>query len=133
MEFFDFGNSETFHVFKWASSQCPQVDVPALIAKAFELAAEEEEGLEVDTSHAVRDKLADLLEEAVIEAAPAADFDNAEPIGYPSTYEPDPFQTLWVPIMAHMVRNINFEAAAEALLRQAGKWAPDKEPPEMAP
>jgi hypothetical protein len=117
IEFFNFINSETYHVFKWGT-ECPSVDLQALIAEAFRL-AEEEDPLEIDTCHTVRDRLAELLQHAVIDLTPDGDavFDNE--LGDAS--DPDKYRALWLPLMALTIKNVAWKVAAEAMLIRAGK------------
>jgi hypothetical protein len=127
IQFFNFWNRQTFHVFKWVSSS-GQVDVKALIAQAFQTATEQEQPLEVDTSHGVRDCLAALLQDIVEEAVP----DEASPpyaikeLGDVSGDN----ESLWQPLLLDVVKQICFDEVAQALLIQAGKWNPDTELPE---
>jgi hypothetical protein len=85
VEFFDFGNSESFHFFKWLGEQPGERGPQALIARAFE-AADTDKWLEMGAcvSRVVRDKLADILGELledvragldVAEDTPGSDMD----------------------------------------------------------
>lgn len=65
MQFFNFGNDESFHFFKWVC-ESGLVDVQRLIDEAFQN-AEHDKWLEIGTcvSWVVRDKLADLLQDVL--------------------------------------------------------------------
>ena len=71
IQFFNFGNDETFHFFRWVS-ESGQVDPGTLIATAYEQAdAPDDEHFDADViCIVVRDKLANLLEEVITESAP---------------------------------------------------------------
>jgi hypothetical protein len=126
MQFFDFGNSVTFHYFKWVS-ESGQADPDALIGEAFRKA-------ETDTEHfpgedvcmVVRDNLAGLLTELLADVVPDVADDSAFPLG--GVWNSP--ESLWKPILAHAIWTVDCQAVAEALLIRAGKWNPSKEPPE---
>lgn len=133
MQFFNFGNSETFHFFKWVSESGQVVsengqDLQGLIDKAFQ----EAEGdaffkMDVDVCYVVKEKLADLLYDVIWEIVPDLDPDVAPGIGEVGIGP----GSLWLPILSIALERIDCHTVAEALLIRAGKWAPSKESPEI--
>jgi hypothetical protein len=127
MEFFNFGNSATYHYFTWVR-ECGQLNTAALIAKAFDRVAADPgmEVLSVGTTHDVQEKLAELLreilEDRLLDSVPG--FLGIEEHGYGEIHPEDP-KSLWLPFVAEIADSINHFAIAEALLRDAGKWNPE--------
>jgi hypothetical protein len=124
-QWFDFGSTETYWFCRWVR-ESGEVDVPALIAKAFE-AVEGDEWFKMgaDTSYIVRDKLADQLEEMLDERAT----DHGvlwEPSGEPHAS----FAALSNAVLVAGFDRVDVKTAALALLTDAGKWAPDPSDPE---
>jgi hypothetical protein len=149
-EFFNFHNDETFHFFKWVT-ESGLVDVDALISNAMQgvIAEAFVAPLEVDFSHAYRDALTyiltDLLESVAMGLgfSDSADFSweignvqtpNARTL-YPAKTEANihtaDSAALWQPLLRLAFKRVDRQAIAEALLIRAGKWAPDKELPEI--
>jgi hypothetical protein len=130
MEFFNFGNSATYHYFTWVR-QCGQLNTAALIAKAFDRAATDRdmEVISIGTTDDVQEKLAgllrEILEDRLRDGVPG--FLGIEEHGYGEVRPEDP-KSLWLPFVAEAADSINHFAIAEALLRDAGNWNPD--PPE---
>jgi hypothetical protein len=124
-QWFDFGNTETYWFCRWVR-ESGEVDVPALIAKAFE-AVEGDEFFEmgVDTSYIARDKLADQLEE-ILDERGTDDGVQWEPPGEPHVS----FAALSNAMLVAGFDRVDCKTAALALLMDAGKWAPDRTDPE---
>ena len=127
MQFFNFGSQETFHFFKWVTeSGCLKTD--ELIAKAMQqVEGDEMFEMGVSVSDVARDKLAELLEEALDDVKMDA-LDDIEGPEIGCVWN-DP-ASLWKPLLTLAFYQIDCRAVAEALLIRAGKWAPDKELPE---
>jgi hypothetical protein len=124
-QWFDFGNTETYWFCRWVR-ESGEVDVPALIAKAFE-AVEGDEWFKMghDTSYIARDKLADRLEEMLNERGTEHDI-LWEPLAEPHAS----FADLCNAMMVVSFDRVDVKTAALALLMDAGKWAPDPNNPE---
>jgi hypothetical protein len=130
MQFFNFTNDETFHFFKWVT-ESGQVDPNALIAEAYSKVETDEEHFEgedicVVAKDILAEQLSNLLEDALdllgLSPADAAVVGN----GWDSK------ESLWHPLLALAAVRINCDVTAEALLVRAGKWTPDKNPPEVS-
>jgi hypothetical protein len=81
----------------------------------------------MDDSTVCRDKLADLLQERVEDLmADVGDFGESGigSVGPSVAY-------LWQPILNDAMAGIDFSVVAHALLLAAGKWAPDRDAPEV--
>jgi len=135
--FFNFGNQETFHFYKWIM-ESEQVNVNDLIAKAF-TDAENDEWFKMgdDVCNAVRDALAAALEEMVARVA-----NDVPTYQVMLTVEPQEVaphigdvwnspESLWLPILALGLSSIDCKTVALAILIEKGKWAPSKELPEV--
>lgn len=131
MQFFNFTNEETFHFFKWVTDS-GQVDPKALIEEA-------DSSVEADTEHfeeeaicvVARDILARplyvLLEDALEPLhGTLADAAEAEVGNVWNSKE-----LLWLPLLALAAVRVDCGATAQALLIRAGKWAPDKDLPDI--
>jgi hypothetical protein len=134
VEFFNFGNNETFHFFKWICESEPGPD--ALIAEAERKAetVEHDEFEWEDICFIVRNRLMTKFGEILFDIAPELDNDLLE-IGKIETplwsHTADGHaDSLLQPIFAVALSRIDFQAVAEALLIQAGKWNPSKVGPE---
>jgi hypothetical protein len=132
MEFFNFGNSTTYHVFKWLT-ESGHVDPDGLIAAAMaKVEGDPWFEMGVSVSEVTRDKLADDLEDVVLNLAAAwapVDFDSAEP-GDVQVFD-DAGDALFGAILHMAVAEIWYHPLAEALLIRARKWAPDRSRPEI--
>jgi hypothetical protein len=128
VEFFNFGNDETYHFFRWAiDGGCINPD--ELIAEALEQVEEDElYKMEMDVSSVAKDNLADILKERLEELGDAKVFTRmSNEIG---EVDGSP-QSLFEPLLKLAIDRIDLHAAAEAMLIRARKWAPDRERPEM--
>jgi hypothetical protein len=137
MQFFNFGNNETFHFFEWicaGKAGGPE----ALIDRAFKAAEKPgpDDWPEMDICYVVRDRLRDELQEILYNTEPDLDLNSrGSEIGViwrDATGQPSDISLLH-PIFALALYRIDCQAVAEALLIQAGKWTPCKEPPEFLP
>jgi hypothetical protein len=135
-QFFNFGNDETFHFFKWVS-EGGQVDRNAIIRFAYQKAeAHDDENFEDDDiCIVVRDILHNHLDQMLNGFGDALGIGDWPGIGEVATMPNAPngqaFDTLWRPLLALTFSRIDCRAVAEALLIQAGKWAPSKQRPEV--
>src|SRR4051812_48668347 len=62
MQFFDFGNSETFHYFRWLTHP-GNADLPALVQKAIVDAEDSADSVSCQTRERLADALGELLNE----------------------------------------------------------------------
>jgi hypothetical protein len=124
VQFFNFGNDQTYHFFQWVS-RSGMIDPKELISKAMEQ-VEDDDWFKMgsDVSTVARDKLADLLEELLEEVTGMVS--DEWPIGAVGPSD----EALTAPILQAALNQIDFHAVATALLISAGKWAPDRELPE---
>jgi hypothetical protein len=131
IQFFNFGNDETFHFFKWVS-ESGQVTPATLIATAYHNSeAPDDEHLEdEDICVVARNRLAGLLADLLEETTPVGDFTGGEQEHEIGNVWNSP-ESLWKPIFASALSRIDCHAVAEAMLIQAGKWTPSKELPEI--
>jgi hypothetical protein len=138
VEFFNFGNDETFHFFKWICESVP-AGPERLITDAFRQ-SEQRDDDEIpgeDVCYIVRSRLTATLERILWEeVAPDLDPDigvvNVQIGVIPRTEHGKPSADLLLqPILSLALQRINLAAVAEALLIRAGKWNPSKEPPEL--
>jgi hypothetical protein len=138
MRFFNFGNAQTYHFFRWVC-QGGKVDPDKLVARALaRVEGSEWYRMGLDVSTVARDKLAEMLADVLEGQAadlPSAAGENAagpdattvaacEDLGY------DWPGALFTPLLAEALAQIDLALVARALLIRAGKWAPDREPPE---
>ena len=129
MEFFDFGNSLTFHFFKWIT-ESGQATPQILVTEAFEKAETDTEHFaDEDVCIIVRDVLAHRLAELLADVASDQDADPACAPELGNVWNSR--EALWKPLLADAFAAIDCGAAAQALLIRGGKWNPSKEPPEV--
>jgi hypothetical protein len=129
IEFFNFSNDATFRAFEWFSESGHELaDPDKMIRDAFET-AESSGGhfAEEDICIVVRDKLAERLEKLLEELAANIGVDLGEGIGPVS---PNP-ETLFFPLFASAISEIDCRLIAQAFLIRAGKWSPSTETPEV--
>ena|SRR5438128_740977 len=126
MRFFNFSNDETFHFFKWVS-ESGRVNPTALIADAYAEIKPEENILDESCCVLARDILADRLYDLMEDALPLDRPSETCEIG--EVWDDD--EALWAPLLVIAAERVCFDLVAEALLIQAGKWAPDTEMPEI--
>lgn len=134
MKFFNFWNAETYHFVQWVINT-PEVDLGAMIKKAFE-DAEHNDTFEVsgDVSSAVAEELSKALADTAADkfhdhVGMMPEYLSIINFESPEDYHAD--QALFGGLLANALDNVSFEAAAEAILIHAGKWAPDTDLPEM--
>jgi hypothetical protein len=130
-QFLNFGNDETFHFFKWVS-EGGQVDPKQLIRNAYKAAEENPDELTegaLGLCHAVKDRLAELLEDVLEEGTPVGPLLD-QPHLEIGCVRNSP-HSLWEPILALALGRVSCGVVAQALLMQAGKWAPEKDMPEF--
>ncbi|HWY88247.1 MAG TPA: hypothetical protein VNX28_16165 [Gemmataceae bacterium] len=131
VEFFNFGNNETYIFFCWIVHTHSVED---LIASAFKIAEtpspDDYDG--EDICVAVRGRLTEKLREIVHDVAPGLDPDciGTWAIGAAEDNQNSP-DSLLLPILALGLGRIDHGAVAEALLIRAGKWSPSKVLPEL--
>lgn len=127
MQFFNFVNEPTFHFFKWVT-ESDQVDVDTLVRQAFDgVEKTESHQMGFSVSESAREALGKLLMHHLDEWT--SDFDflvDEETIGSVTQTQ----ESLFRPLLKWALDHIYFETVAEALLRRASKWAPDRERPE---
>jgi hypothetical protein len=130
VRFHNFGNDQTYHLFKWVT-EGGAVDADHLIAQAIERVKGDETARKGSTiSYAVRDKLAELLSALVKEA-----FDERSEWPLHSDMGvigdvADDAESLLFPILGKALADINYGAAAEALLISRGKWNQERKAAE---
>ena len=130
VHFFEFGSPETLHFYKWVT-ESGLVNVGAMIDKAFVEALrdgpadEDNEPFDEgdDFHYEYQCALADLLEDLLHETVPEVAFGGGPCIGEIW----DAPESLWVPILACGISEIDFQVVAEALLICAEKWPSAKE------
>jgi hypothetical protein len=124
MEFFNFINEPSFHFFKWVT-ESGAIDLPALVAQAMKQ-VEEDKGFQMgmDVSWAAKSQLASLLEETLWDRLWHSWCGEIGQVD--ATVE-----SLTEPLLALSLYQIVFPVVAEAILRDHGKWAPDRELPEV--
>jgi hypothetical protein len=137
VEFFNFGNEETFHAFKWVS-ECghPMADPESLIDAAYKDAETSADHFDdEDGCVMVRDHLAERLRIALDEIAKAETAPDhlgmTEEFQIGRVWKNAGARWLVLPLLFYGLARLNYVALAEALLIRAGKWAPSKEPPEI--
>jgi hypothetical protein len=128
MQFFSFGNDETYHFFKWVT-ESGLVDVDALIAQAFK-DAEDDEWLKrgFSVSSTLREKLSSILLETMLSQSPNLELVDPDLACHRVD---DTGESLWMPILGLAFQRIDHGRVAEALLIRAGKWNPDKTIPTV--
>jgi hypothetical protein len=136
VQFFDFGTTETYLFFRWVR-ESGEVDAPTLIARAFDLV----EGnawfkMGEDVSTVAKDTLSallvTLLEERGARLTLSGEGGAVRAVDWEHQHEAHTsLVALASRVLADGFHRVDFEAVAEALLIDAGKWAPDKEPPEI--
>jgi hypothetical protein len=137
MEFFNFWNAETFHVFQWATN-CRALNLDAMIAAAFEAVKPEDLGvgtlreLALGKIECALDNLSQDLQELVDAqfgqlAGLCGANEDLDTWGIADV--PDgSANSLLLPILAHAMNGIDYRVVAQALLMRAGKWNPDLTP-----
>lgn len=128
IEFFHFGNDETYHFFRWVT-EGGWHDADALVTKAMERVDEEScPTAGADVSMIARSKLADMLGEildAILE-----DLWHGESPGEIGDVGRHP-AFLVNPILKRALDQIDLRTVAQAMLIRFRKWAPDRERPEF--
>jgi hypothetical protein len=132
MTWFNFGNNETYHYFTWVT-ESGQIDVQKLLADAYtEVQTDTEHFADEDICIVARDVLAGLLQDRLEEISSnelGCDLGPFAGVGIGEVWNTD--QSLWLPLARLALQQIDCHTVAEALLRQAGKWHPSKELPEV--
>lgn len=140
MEFFNFWNAETFHFFQWLTktdAASPQALIDRAIEKVDDPEPEERSGLETMLGNgciAVREALSGLLSELLEDALFLL---NGKPMDVCTILDCEDrkggldINDLFEPLLKHAVANVDCDVVAEALLRRAGKWNPDRTLPEV--
>ena len=139
MQFYNFGNDETFHFFQWVVHS-GLVSSDDLIKQAYDQVEKNdwyERGMDISNlAHdeltkildALLDKLADDWVESigVSLALPDSNVDDmAESEDYGSV------DALFMPFIVKFVRSVCPSTVAKALLIRARKWAPDRDRPKL--
>jgi hypothetical protein len=126
--FFNFWNRESYHFFCWCSHDSRRSKVGHLIHEAFNrLPQNEWYKMDVDTAYCLKEELGKLLEQELEDLALNVGWTEDFTIGDVDSGE----DSLWLPVLSDAMSNIDTETVAEALLIRAGKWAPEKLPPEL--
>jgi hypothetical protein len=136
MQSFNFWNAQTYHFYQWVA-EGGSVNVGDLVRRALD-GVEHDDLCDIgmDVSTCTRSVLAgllqDLLQETLVNDAqgPGLHVALLESIPEIGQVDDSPF-ALWGPILAYALRDINFETVAQVLLLRDGKWAPDREQPEV--
>jgi len=128
MQFINFKNEETYHVFRWIVDNGNQVTPEGLIAQAFQQAeaTDNEQMPDDDICNVVRDKLIAILEDK-LEDIFAEVLGENDRMGEVNGWA----HSLWRPLLVLARERIDLGVVAEVLLIRAGKWNPSKEPPEI--
>ncbi len=146
MPFISFWNPQTFHLFQW-TVYSGQVPVDSLLDRAWKELADNEDRTDFDTSLALRDSLAGILEELIDdklqeltgaalpeEAFGYEQFTDLELSLNSSAEIPQHRQALvellFFPMLIEAIWEVDFSKVAETILRLRGKWNPDKSIPE---
>jgi hypothetical protein len=125
MQFFNFGNDQTYHFFKWVT-ESGMVKPDELIAKAQQqVEGDEWFKMGMDVSSVARDKLSELLKDVLYDAHGLQEGEHEIGLVWQSD------EALLMPIMHYALNQIATDAVAEALLIAAGKWAPNRDLPEV--
>lgn len=127
-EFFNFGNSQTYHFFKWVTHP-NALDISKLVKEAFE-AVEGDEWFQLDCpSQVAKRKLAKKLGEILDELAGGWEATEVEGWDIGNVIAGSE-EDLFRPILRLAVSEIDVYAVAEAVLVQQRRWAPDTDIPE---
>jgi hypothetical protein len=127
-----FTNPPTYFFYRWVADDAA-VDTAKLVADALGRVEEDEwyqRGL--DVSITAREKLAEALE-ALFEKEAEQFLGDLLDVYRDEAFRPNPdpqAEHLLGKLLTWAGDEINFYAVAEVLLRAAGKWAPDKGPPD---
>jgi hypothetical protein len=128
--YLNFHNDETFHVYTWLDAQ-PADYTDGFVTPAFEelrLAPDDWAQIDPDTSMDLRRALGRILQSAINDKVRATfDLDANDHIGESGNGSDS---WLFGPLATNAVANVRWLTVAEALLRDKGKWAPEKELPE---
>lgn len=124
VQFFNFGNDETFHFFRWVTDG-GRVSSDELVTRALsQVDGDDWFKMGMDVSTVARDKLADSLSEVVNGLSPVDDSDEIGEV------DAGP-ESLFNPLLKLAIDRIDLHAVAQAMLIRAGKWAPDRERPDV--
>jgi hypothetical protein len=128
VEFFNFGNDETYHFFRWVTDG-GRINPDELIAEALEqVEGDELYKMGMDVSSVAKDNLAAILKERLEDLGDATAFTRmSNEIG---EVDGNP-ESLFEPLLKLAIDRIDLHAAAEAMFIRAGKWAPDRERPDI--
>jgi hypothetical protein len=125
VEFFNFGNQQTYHFFCWVTEN---FDTSAQVRGAFARAGEEVSHEWSDlVEDALAERLGEMLEDERLDAGHESE-DTAPCIGDVSPPEPE---SLFEPILAQALRGIDMRAVAEAVLLLHRKGFPASSAPEV--
>jgi hypothetical protein len=122
VEFFNFGNDQTFHFFTWLCKS-GLVDLQQLIRDALNDADESPDALEREEGYSdlaverLAYRLEDSLNEQLINVIP----DHLPPDGPYIAGECSTLNDLWMPLLSHAVHSVDCYKVAEALLIRARK------------
>ena len=132
MQFVNFVNNQTFHVFKWLIAPTREAQTKKLIAKAFEqVEGDEWFKMDLSVSDVAREKLGDLIEEEVRQSLNQWIIEKCELMEYfdldansigeivPDADGQQASSSLVVPIVTNAFQSIGYSAIAEALLIRA--------------
>lgn len=126
VKFFNFGSDETFHFFRWVT-EGGHVDPSALVARALaEVEGDPAYEIGMDVSSVAKDKLAAILDDLLEELSPFTQL-NVNEIGDVDRST----ESLFEPLLELALNRIDLHATAQAMLIRAGKWAPDRDRPEI--
>jgi hypothetical protein len=136
MQFFNFGNSETYLFFEWVRRHH---DVATLVAKAMsQVEGDEWYEMDLDVCYVACDRLQELLREILQDTLGD---DPEEPLlrggelhqqlAPPQLREAARNHQLAHPLLMEAARRIDLGTVAHALLLDAGKWSPDISPPDV--
>jgi hypothetical protein len=125
---FNFHNEPTFHFYRWATFNDAVVDLR--IERAWnQLPNHELFDIHPETSYMLRDNVAQELEELLDEILSKYHDMSRLDVEIGGINDTSP-ESLFGPILADAVNSIPFLAVAEAILRDKGKWAPEKAAPK---
>ena len=129
--YLNFHNDETFHVYTWFDAQ-PTDYTDGFVTAAFEkleFTPDDWAQIDPDTSMNLRRTLSRILHNAINDKVHETfDFDDCNQIGETGDGSD---RCLFGPLVTNAVANVAWLVVAEALLRDKGKWAPEKELPEI--
>ena len=130
MEFFNFTNESTYHLYQWLVHS-GQVDIDALLHKTLaDVKASELVEMDLATSVLARENLQQQLTEVLRQhqqtwfAKHELDLDRYSVEACAASNDYAEADALFVTLLEHAAASISFAVVAEALLRRAGKWAP---------